>query len=131
MKPSEFKKILKPLIKQTIKEVLFEEGVLSSVVAEVALGLQGSLVTESPSPIKEKEQLKRKEEENERKRQERIKRLNESTKAQMGYDPYDGTKQLPDQASTNGALSGMNATDAGVDITDIERLSNGKWKRLI
>ena len=39
MKTSEFKKILKPLIEQAVKEVLLKEGVLSKVVAEVARGL--------------------------------------------------------------------------------------------
>ena len=130
MKPSEFKKILKPLIKQTIKEVLFEEGVLSNVVAEVAKGLQGNIVTEAYSSKENRKQTKR-EEEYERKRQERIKRLNESAKNQMGFDPYEGTKNIPTQSSTQGALSGISSSDPGVDITDIEKLSNGKWKRLI
>ena len=44
MKASEFKKILKPLIEQTVKEVLLQEGVLSKVVSEVAQGLQAPLV---------------------------------------------------------------------------------------
>ena len=55
MKTSEFKKILKPLIKQTVKEVLLEEGVLSSVVSEVARGLSGQkLVVENNSENLEK-----------------------------------------------------------------------------
>ena len=54
MKTSEFKKILKPLIKQTIKEVLFEEGVLSNIVSEVAVGLSNQrLATESKSPARQ------------------------------------------------------------------------------
>ena len=44
MKADEFRKILKPLIRQTVKEVLLQEGVLSKVVAEVAKGLQQPLV---------------------------------------------------------------------------------------
>jgi hypothetical protein len=47
MKASEFKQILKPLIKQTIKEVLLEEGVLSSVVSEVVKGMGQQTITES------------------------------------------------------------------------------------
>ena len=55
MKPSEFKQILKPLIKQTIKEVLFDEGVLSGIIKEVATGLQGAnLVTEATQAAKTK-----------------------------------------------------------------------------
>ena len=46
MKVSEFKKILKPLIRQTVKEVILDEGLLSGIVSEVAQGLQGSVITE-------------------------------------------------------------------------------------
>ena len=42
MNKNELKKILKPLIKECIKEVLFEEdGALSHVIKEVAVGLAG------------------------------------------------------------------------------------------
>ena len=39
MNKTELKKILKPLIKQCIKEVIFEDGTLSNIVSEVAKGL--------------------------------------------------------------------------------------------
>ena len=39
MKKTELAKILKPLVKQCIKEVLFEEGILSNIVSEVVTGL--------------------------------------------------------------------------------------------
>ena len=129
MKPSEFKKILKPLIKQTIKEVILEEGILSSIVSEVARGLQGNLVVES-SNKKESEDLVRKEREYEKQRQERIRRLNESS--QMPVDIFSGTKPLPEvSGDSRAALAGTASTDAGVDIANIEKLANGKWKHLI
>ena len=40
MKKQELAKILKPLVKQCIKEVLFEEGVLSNVISEVVIGFK-------------------------------------------------------------------------------------------
>ena len=83
MKTSEFKKILKPLIKQTVKEVLFEEGVLSNIVSEVALGLSNQrLVTESAPPSRQanSENLEDKADRLEKEKQERIKKLNESSK---------------------------------------------------
>jgi len=126
MKPSEFKKILKPLIKQTIKEVILEEGILSSIVSEVARGLQGNLVVESSG--KSLKDMKR-EEENEKKRQERIRKLNESSR--VNTDIFSGTQAIPENNSTSGPLAGISASDAGVDITNIEKLANGKWKRLI
>ena len=39
MKKQELQKILKPLIEECIKEVIFEEGVLSNLIKEVAAGL--------------------------------------------------------------------------------------------
>jgi len=127
MKSSEFKKILKPLIKQTVKEVLFEDGVLSNIVSEVARGLQGNLVVESSNKTNE-QALRKKEEEHEKNRQERIRRLNESSK--MDIDVFQGTNEIP-ESSNSGVLRGVSSSDSGVDISDIEKLSNGKWKRLI
>ena len=39
MKTNELKKVLKPLIKQCIKEVIFEDGVLSGIIGEVVKGV--------------------------------------------------------------------------------------------
>ena len=131
MKSSEFKNILKPLIKQTVKEVLFEEGVLSGIVSEVARGLQGNLVVEAATPNRKKSQnadIKRREEEYEKQRQERIRRLNESAKVNSNI--FEGTREIP-EASGHGALSGVSSSDAGVDISAIENLASGKWKHLI
>ena len=47
MKSNEFKKILKPLIKQAVREVILEEGILSNIVSEVAQGLQGTMMLET------------------------------------------------------------------------------------
>ena len=47
MKKDELKKLIKPLVKECIHEVLLEEGLLSSVVSEVAKGMQGNLVLET------------------------------------------------------------------------------------
>ena len=46
MNKNELKKIMKPLIKECIHEVLIEDGLLSNVVSEVAKGMQGNLVVE-------------------------------------------------------------------------------------
>jgi len=126
MKSAEFKKILKPLIKQAVKEVILEEGILSNIVSEVARGLQGNLVVESSKP--RPNDLRKKEEEYEKQRQERIRRLNEST--QMNTDIFSGTRPIP-EVSHGPRTPRATATDAGVDIADIEKLANGKWKHLI
>tara|TARA_R110000744_G_scaffold175664_1_gene294458 strand:- start:187 stop:588 length:402 start_codon:yes stop_codon:yes gene_type:complete len=130
MKPSEFKKILKPLVMQTVKEVLLQEGVLSNIVSEVAKGLGGNTITESRRSDP-KENIRLKEQEYEKQRQTRIKKLNESNK--FG-DVFSGTKEIVEEKSnTRGAapLSGVSAVDSGVDIDVIEQLSKGKWKALM
>ena len=121
MKASDFKKILKPLIKQTVKEVLLEDGILSSVVSEVARGLSGNLIVNENKKVHTQ-----KEEDYEEQRQQRIKKLNESIK--FG-DVFKGTQEIQEQS--NSPLSGIGPQDRGVDITAIEKIANGKWKRLI
>tara|TARA_Y100001938_G_scaffold150806_1_gene243550 strand:+ start:4362 stop:4754 length:393 start_codon:yes stop_codon:yes gene_type:complete len=130
MKTSDFKKILKPLIKQTVKEVILEEGILSGIVQEVARGLQGNLVVEAKASNLSTADQQAKAEEYERNRQERIRRLNESAKSKLGADVFEGTKQIAD-GSPSSALAGVSPVDAGVDISNIEKLSKGRWKHLI
>ena len=126
MKTNEFKKILKPLIKQAVKEVILEEGILSNIVAEVAQGLHGNLVVEAKTEKAEPDYKKDKEAELERTRQERIKKLNESSKIATAFT---GTQELKDV--DQGPLSGVHPGDSGVDITAIQKIANGKWKQLI
>ena len=134
MKISEFKKVIKPLIRECIKEVILEEGILSNVVSEVAKGLQGNLVTENfdyrnKTDKAREEELQLKREAMEQERQERIKRLNESAKI-GSVNVFEGTQQAPD--TPQGApLSGVSPDDAGVDITGILGLAKGKWKHLV
>tara|TARA_R110002110_G_scaffold381104_1_gene591977 strand:- start:402 stop:794 length:393 start_codon:yes stop_codon:yes gene_type:complete len=126
MKTSEFKKILKPLIEQTVKEVLLKEGVLSKVVAEVAKGLQQPLLknqTTSAPVVAERQEA----EDYEKQKKERIKRLNES--AGIGAEVFNNVKKLTESDSSS-PLSGVRSDDAGVDISGIQKLSSGKWKQL-
>ena len=46
MKRSDLKKVIKPLVKECIHEVLLEEGLLSNIVSEVAQGMQGNVIVE-------------------------------------------------------------------------------------
>ena len=115
MKASEFRKILKPLVLQTVKEVLLQEGVLSNIVAEVAKGLGNPIVEHKHRD----EEIKFKEEKLEKQRQERIKKLNESSK--FG-NIFSGTKDVA-EANSQGPLANMPSEDCGVDITDIEKPS--------
>ena len=130
MKADEFRKILKPLIRQTVKEVLLQEGVLSKVVAEVAKGMQQPLMERQETPVKaaaERQVDRQEKKEYEEQRQERIKRLNESTG--IGAEVFNNVRNMPEDNS-NSPLSGIRSDDAGVDISGIQKLASGKWKQL-
>ena len=60
MKKSELRQVLKPLIKECIKEVIFEEGILSNIVSEVAQGLGGQTIVKHNSQPHLKETMKKK-----------------------------------------------------------------------
>ena len=128
MKKNEFKKILKPLIREAVKEVLFEPGVLSRVISEVAQGVQAPMVEAKQN------QADRDHEEDariyEEERQKRIKRLNES--AGLKAKVFEGVSDVPDEPS-QGPLAGVASRDAGVDISAIAKIAGGsrKWKALI
>ena len=132
MKKSELKKVLKPLIKETIKEVILEEGLLSNIVAEVARGLSNQRLVAEGVTITQtsdlpQEDLQQKARRLEEQRQEKIRRLNESSKY---GDVFKGTKEIVTE-SGHGALSGVPAGEKGVDISGIEALAAGKWKALM
>ena len=126
MNKNELKKILKPLIKECIKEVLFEEkGALSHIISEVADGLslapQKTVVKESP----EKKWLKRAKaaSNNKQNLNERKKKLLDAigNDAYGGVDLFEGTTPAPAQksAQSRGPLSNVAPSDPGVDISNI------------
>jgi len=92
MKKAELKRALKPLVKECIKEVLFEDGVLSGIIAEVVTGLgAGQVVMEQKTQQVDKEtMLREKAEKMEAERQRRIKKLNESTGLAKKVNVFEG-----------------------------------------
>jgi len=126
MKTQRLKKVLKPLIKECIKEIIFEDGVLSSIIREA----QGS--PSKPAVKKEKPFTKFVE-----KPKKETKRLTESRKAmrkaiaeKLGdFDPFEGTAPLTEaQASaapSPNPMANMAPGDPGMDISNIPGF--GKW----
>ena len=144
MKKSE----LKNIIKECVKEVLFEEGVLSGIIAEVAVGVAKaqSLVTEQTTPdfkissgkTKTRENLEEKEiQESKRRRllETKKKMLNAIGDASM-MNVFEGTTPLstagsPDNATTpTSPMSGISPNDPGVDISKLFGLAGKKWNLL-
>ena len=120
MKKSE----LKNIIKECVREVIFEEGVLSSIITEVAHGLQPLHTTRQAPVVSEA-------------RQEQVRTAKREVMAAVCRDSYadakkkfsnpalfEGTRPLPNDSSPANPLSGMNPNDPGVDITSIPGFGN-------
>ena len=122
MKKSE----LKNIIKECVKEVIFEEGILSGIITEVVQGMKCAPLLEQkkrpPTPPAQPSA-------NSRIRQELLgaTAANAYEKAKSRFpDPslFEGTNPLPtDQGQ--GALSGVAPGNAGVDITNLPGM--GQW----
>ena len=119
MKKSE----LKNIIKECVKDVIFEEGVLSGIISEVAQGLQGaSLVQESTPPPKPQRQ--------------NVSEAKKQVLSAIGNNGYDHVKQkfsnpelfegtTPIPGDSKGPLAGVAGGDPGVDISNLPGM--GKW----
>lgn len=135
MKTTELKKILKPLIKECIKEVLFEEdGALSHIIAEVATGLSANSHREVVTEQNHLEQRKTNTKQNfsnynsEKSVKEALNQKKKRLLDAIGQDAYggvnlfEGTTPAPasvDNSSPQGALSGVSPNDPGVDISSL------------
>tara|TARA_Y100000034_G_C6885559_1_gene406579 strand:- start:984 stop:1367 length:384 start_codon:yes stop_codon:yes gene_type:complete len=127
MKTNEFKKILKPLIKQCIKEVIFEEGVLSGIISEVMKGVNAApvvreqreqKVASKPTNGYAKKQLQ----------EQKKKMLDAVGRGSFnGIDIFEGTKPLT-ESNQQSPLANIEPGDAGVDISG---MFNSNWSKLI
>tara|TARA_R110000744_G_scaffold219952_1_gene338791 strand:- start:1498 stop:1911 length:414 start_codon:yes stop_codon:yes gene_type:complete len=136
MKKSDFKE----LIKESIKEVLIEEGVLKNVISEVVKAV--GQVQEIPKPVIENTfSQEAKKEASEKHRQ----KLTESKRKMLeaigkssygGVDIFEGTSPLSSGGNpgSSGApqspLAGTDPADEGIDISDLLGNSNA-WKQLL
>ena len=133
MNKNELKQALKPLIKECIREVIFEEGALSSVVSEVVKGMGQPIVeTKQKFPTKQKPQYETDEQAKAR-LQERRKKMMEAVggDAYNGVNLFEGTTPAPAQGeASHGALSGVDPNDAGVDISAVMGKSAAIWSKM-
>ena len=133
MKKSDLKKIIKPLVKECINEVLIEEGVLSNIVSEVARGMnQGNIVVESappPKPVRSPVQQQPAD------LTEKRRKLMDA----IGNDAYNGVNLFEDtQPMTGyeasepkaGAVDLGDPRDAGVDISSIMGGASRMWEAM-
>jgi len=137
MKKSE----LKSIIKECVKEILFDEGVLSNLVAEVAMGItkaQTLMVETKQTPAPQLRTQNDIEEENETRRQKLLetkrKMLDAMGNTKMS-NVFEGTVPLksagtPSSTVAQGPMAGKDPDDAGIDISGLFSVAGQKWKAL-
>ena len=134
MKKSELKETLKPLIKECIKEVMFEDGTLSTIIAEVVkgVGVQTPLVEEAlptQEPIADtarEQQVAAMKEEYRREMEAQRNKLNEAVSTRFGgIDLFEGTTPISkagqpgSPSAPSSPLQGVDPNDSGVDISKL------------
>jgi hypothetical protein len=142
MKKDELKQLIKPLVKECIHEALLEEGLLSNVVAEVAKGLQASLIVEAPRTTQSKQptedhHMKRKMEHSRRQMTEKHQKLLDAVgrDSYNGVNLFEGTAPLskggdPSAGQSPPSVLGENSNDPGVDISDLVGDASRLWKAM-
>ena len=136
---------LKAIIKECVRETLFEEGVLSEMIAEVAYGLaraQNLMVESKPQQVQVENSQSQQKLEDER-NQVRRKKLLETKRKMLDAmsdkkmsNVFEGTEPLTSagnpnaQASPQGPLAGRDPNDAGIDISGLFSLAGQKWNQL-
>jgi len=135
MNKTELKRILKPLIKECIKEVIFEEGTLSTIISEVVRGTSG--VSQTITEVKTyKKDLHAQETKRKRLLEQKRKMLDAIGKdAYNGVNLFEGTSPSPAPRSSgapqgSGALDGVAPSDPGVDLSSFG-LSPSIMKRMV
>jgi hypothetical protein len=137
MKKNDLKKLIKPLVKECIHEVLLEEGLLSNVVAEVAKGLQGNLVVEKKQKqnkplFGEELRLQRKSNDSTAKLLEHRKKLMDSIggDAYNGVNLFEGTEPISKSEPKQGHSDLGDPRDSGVDISSLVGNASQIWKAI-
>ena len=142
MNKAQLKKLIKPVVKECIQEVLIEEGLLTEVVSQVAAGMTRQPIVEN-TPKKTEEslfnedlQMKRKSREANKKLQEHRKKLLASIGegAYNGVDLFEGTEPMRESgtpgASHRPSVLGDNPSDAGVDISSLMGNASKVWQAI-
>ena len=126
---NKLKKVLRPLIMECIKEAIFEEGVLSTLVAEIAVGMGGKQIVESEqpkTPKRDTEQVSRRLKESKDKMMESI-----GKDAYGGVNLFEGTDPLPNStAPAHSPMANRDPKDKGVDIDGLLGAFGKKWDAL-
>ena len=137
MKKNDLKRMLKPLIKECVQEMILEEGLLKNIVSEVASGMQGNLVTEAKQtrtrePMIEADMQERSDKAR-RKLNEHRKRLMDSIgkDAYGGVNVFEGLEPMKAQTETQaGSVDLGDPNDSGVNLDSLLGNATKIWKAM-
>jgi hypothetical protein len=141
--PAELKKLLRPLVKELVKEsvqeVLIKEGLLSTVVSEVAKGMSGNMVTESrksvsAAPVARDPSEEQKLLELKRQKKELLDAIGKDSF--RGVDIFEGVSHNdlpsePTEGALGSPLAGTSPNDPGIDISSIVAMGGNAWNALV
>lgn len=138
MKKSDLRQLIKPLVKECIQEVLIEEGYLSTIVSEVAKGMQGNLVVEQQTTPENKRHSQpntnsvRNKEATRSKLHEQRKKMMDSIglDAYNGVNLFEGTEPIESGKPSAGSADLGSASDPGVDISSLIGGAANVWNAI-
>ena len=129
MKKSDLKKLIKPIVKECIHETLLEEGLLSNIVSEVAVGLNAqSPIVENKKPTPRKSSKKTNPGLQTKKLMDSI-----GKDAYNGVNLFEGTEPMTQFESSEprgGTVDLGNPADAGVDIGSLVGDASKIWQAM-
>ena len=123
------------MIKECIKEVIFEEGILSSIISEVVKGTSQPLVESRQPAYQQQPQIDY--EAKQRTEKERRRKMLDSIgrDAYNGVDLFEGTQPLQERRSTHSSphgskpLDGIAPNDPGVNLSALG-VDTRLWSKL-
>ena len=124
---------LKAIVKECVRDVLFEEGVLSSLIAEIAIGINNAQANLLESNQATQDQARAQASiDRQKKLQETKKKMLNAIGSEKMSKVFEGTEPLRNtsQTSAHSPLSGTDPNDAGVDISGLFSLAGQKWNNL-
>lgn len=144
MKRADLRKLIKPMVKECVRETLLEEGLLSNIVSEVAKGIGGQVIQESrPAPPTTAKALGIASMQDDRARLDEAKARKKKLLDAIGKDAYNGVDIFKDtkpiveaREKSMGpanplAGDGRDPGDPGVDISGILNIGGKNWKALM
>ena len=133
---NKLKKVLKPLVMECIKEAIFEEGVLSTLVAEIAVGMGSTPIVEKSQPRKQETKKADTQRVSRRLQESKNKMLDAIGKdAYGGVNVFEGTEPLssggtPGASPSHSPLANTDPNDEGVNIDGLLGAFGRKWDAL-